>query len=149
MNSGFSLAPLFRHTVGFDHFDELFNSALRADQSSTYPPYDIIREGEDRYQIVMAVAGFSDQDLNITVKENVLSVAGKADNSDSAERTWLHKGIARRAFERTFRLADHVHVQGAGLRDGLLTIQLQRVLPEEAKPRMVPIDYEAKEKPVN
>lgn len=149
MNSGFSLAPLFRHTVGFDHFDELFNSALRADQSSTYPPYDIIREGEDCYQIVMAVAGFSDQDLNITVKENVLSVAGKADNRDSAERTWLHKGIARRAFERTFRLADHVRVQGAALRDGLLTIQLQRVLPEEAKPRMVPIDYVEKEKPVN
>lgn len=149
MNTGFSLAPLFRHTVGFDHFDELLNSALRADQSSTYPPYDILREGDDRYQIVMAVAGFSDQDLNITVKENVLRVAGKAEPGDNGERTWLHRGIARRAFERTFRLADHVRVQGAALRDGLLTIHLQRIVPEEAKPRMVPIDYSEREKQVN
>ena len=149
MNSGFSLAPLFRHSVGFDHFDELLNGALRADQSGSYPPYDIIRDGEDRYQVVMAVAGFSEQDLNITVKENVLTVAGKADTGEQGERTWLHRGIARRAFERTFRLADHVRVSNASLRDGLLTIQLERVIPEEAKPRMIPIEHSGTEKPVN
>ncbi len=149
MNTGFSLAPLFRHTVGFDHFDDLFNSALRADQGNGYPPYDIIREGEDRYQVVMAVAGFAEQDLNITVKENVLTVAGKADTSEAADRTWLHRGIARRAFERTFRLADHVRVSAAQLRDGLLTIALERVVPEEAKARMIPIQRGQDEKAIN
>lgn len=149
MNTGFSLAPLFRHTVGFDHFDDLLNSALRADQGNGYPPYDILREGEDRYQIVMAVAGFAEQDLNITVKENVLSVAGKADTAEAPDRTWLHRGIARRAFERTFRLADHVRVTDAALRDGLLTVSLQRVVPEEAKPRMIPIQRGQSEKSVN
>jgi molecular chaperone IbpA len=149
MNAGFSLAPLFRHTVGFDHFDELLNSASRADQSPSYPPYDIIREGEDRYQIVMAVAGFGDEDIGIVVKENVLTVSGKAESDQPEERTWLHRGIARRAFERTFRLADYVRVSSADLRDGLLSVKLERVLPEEAKPRMVPIEYGAKKSIVN
>ena len=149
MNTAFSLAPLFCHTVGFDHFDELLNSSARADQSNTYPPYDIVREGEDKYQIVMAVAGFSDQDLNITIKENVLTVAGKADHKEDAQRTWLHRGIARRAFERNFRLADHVRVTSAGMRDGLLIVKLERVIPDEAKPRMVPIDYVEREKQIN
>jgi molecular chaperone IbpA len=149
MNAGFSLAPLFRHTVGFDHFDELLNSASRADQSPSYPPYDIIREGEDRYQIVMAVAGFGDEDISIVVKENVLTVSGKAEGDQPEERTWLHRGIARRAFERTFRLADYVRVSSADLRDGLLSVKLERVLPEEAKPRMVPIEYGAKKSIVN
>lgn len=149
MNTGFSLAPLFRHTVGFDHFDELLNSALRADQSGGYPPYDIVREGEDRYQIVMAVAGFRDEDLSITVQENELQISGRAASDAANEKTWLHRGIARRAFERTFRLADHVKVTGAGLRDGLLTVQLEREVPEEAKPRMVPIDYQDGEKAIN
>lgn len=149
MNTGFSLAPLFRHTVGFDHFDDLLNTALRADQGNGYPPYDIVREGEDRYQVVMAVAGFAESDLNITVKENVLTVAGKADQRDEADRTWLHRGIARRAFERTFRLADHVRVSDAELRDGLLTIALVRVIPEEAKPRMIPIQRRQTETPIN
>lgn len=149
MNSSFSLAPLFRHTVGFDHFDDLINNALRADQGNGFPPYDIVRDGEDRYQIVMAVAGFAEQDLNITVKENVLSVVGKIDVAEGGERTWLHRGIARRGFERSFRLADHVRVTDAELRDGLLTVALQRVLPEEAKPRMIPIQRKQTEKQVN
>ncbi|MEE4250580.1 MAG: Hsp20 family protein [Alcanivoracaceae bacterium] len=144
MNSGFSLAPLFRHSVGFDRFDDLINNALRADQSGGYPPYDIIRDADGRYRIVMAVAGFRDSELNITVQENELRVSGRVEvpTDDEGDRTWLHRGIARRAFERTFRLADHVRVTGAGLKDGLLTVQLEQVVPEEAKPRMVPIQSE-------
>ncbi|MDF1629293.1 MAG: Hsp20 family protein [Alcanivoracaceae bacterium] len=144
MNSGFSLAPLFRHSVGFDRFDDLINNALRADQSAGYPPYDIIRNADGRYRIVMAVAGFRDSELNITVQENELRVSGRveAPTDDEDDRTWLHRGIARRAFERTFRLADHVRVTAAALKDGLLTVQLEQVVPEEAKPRMVPIQSE-------
>lgn len=144
MSTAFSLAPLFRHSIGFDHFDELINSALRADQGSSWPPYDIVREGEDHYQIVMAVAGFRDRDLNVTVQENELRIAGEMQaEEDDSGRTWLHRGIARRAFQRTFRLADHVKVKGARLRDGLLTVELEREIPEEARPRMVPIESEA------
>lgn len=140
MNTGISLAPLFRHTVGFDRFDELLNNALRADQSGGYPPYDIVRQGDDAYQVIMAVAGFAEQDLTITVKENELRIAGRVAGSDEDDgRTWLHRGIARRAFERTFRLADHVRVSGASLNDGLLTVSLERVIPEEARPRMIDI----------
>ena len=144
MNSGFSLAPLFRHSVGFDRFDDLINNALRADQSGGYPPYDIIRDADGRYRIVMAVAGFRESELNITVQENELRVNGRVEvpANDEDGRTWLHRGIARRAFERTFRLADHVRVTGAALKDGLLTVHLEQVVPEEAKPRMVPIQSE-------
>ena len=143
MNNSISLAPLFRHTVGFDRFDELLNSALRADQGAGYPPYDIVREGEDRYQVIMAVAGFAERDLTVTVQENELRIAGKVTApEDEGSRTWLHRGIARRAFERTFRIADHVRVEGAALRDGLLHIELQRVVPEQARPRMVEIRRE-------
>ncbi|WP_040297484.1 Hsp20 family protein [Alcanivorax hongdengensis] len=139
MNTGFSLAPLFRHSVGFDRFDELLDAALRADQGNGYPPYDIIRESDGRYRIVMAVAGFSRADLDITVQENELKIRGNLPNQDDAERTWLHRGIARRAFERTFKLADHVEVDGADLNDGLLTVSLNRVVPEEKKPRVIPV----------
>lgn len=144
MNSGFSLAPLFRHSVGFDRFDDLISNALRADQSGGYPPYDIIRDADGRYNIVMAVAGFRESELNITVQENELRVSGRVEvaANDEEGRTWLHRGIGRRAFERTFRLADHVRVTGAALKDGLLTVHLEQVVPEEAKPRMVPIQSE-------
>ena len=144
MNSGFSLAPLFRHSVGFDRFDDLINNALRADQSGGYPPYDIIRDADGHYRIVMAVAGFRESELSITVQENELRVSGRVEVAvnDEESRTWLHRGIARRAFERTFRLADHVRVTGAALKDGLLTVHLEQVVPEEAKPRMVPIQSE-------
>ncbi|MCK0152986.1 Hsp20 family protein [Alcanivorax sp. S6407] len=139
MNTGFSLAPLFRHSVGFDRFDELLDAALRADQSSGYPPYDIIRESDGRYRIVMAVAGFRRSDIEITVQENELRIRGGLADQDDQERTWLHRGIARRAFERTFKLADHVEVDSAGLDDGLLTVTLNRVVPEEKKPRIIPV----------
>jgi len=146
MNTEFSLAPLFRHSVGFDRFNELLDSALRADQSSTYPPYDIVREGEDRYRIVMAVAGFSRDMLQITARENQLTVTGRQStekdvNAAQAEQTWLHRGIARRNFERSFRLADHVQVESAGMRDGLLEIVLRRVVPEASRPRQIEIAH--------
>ncbi|ERP92861.1 MAG: heat-shock protein [Alcanivoracaceae bacterium] len=140
MNTGFSLAPLFRHSVGFDRFDELLDAALRADQSNGFPPYDIIRESDGRYRIVMAVAGFARSDIEITVKENELKIRGNLASQDDSERTWLHRGIARRAFERTFKLADHVEVDGAGLEDGLLTVTLNRIIPEEKKPRVIQVD---------
>ena len=145
MTNGLSLGPLFRHTVGFDHFDDLMDAALRADQGSSYPPYDIVREDEDHYRIDMAVAGFRQQDLNVTVQENQLTVSGAAPreergSDEEAGETWLHRGIARRAFERNFRLAEHVQVRGASLRDGLLTIRLERVIPESSRPRMVEIE---------
>ncbi|EUC69450.1 MAG: heat-shock protein [Alcanivorax borkumensis] len=140
MNTGFSLAPLFRHSVGFDRFDELLDAALRADQSNGYPPYDIIRESDGRYRIVMAMAGFARNDLDITVQENELRIRGNLKTEDDSERTWLHRGIARRAFERTFKLADHVEVEAAGLEDGLLTVTLTRVVPEEKKPRVIPVE---------
>ncbi|MFN3714366.1 MAG: Hsp20 family protein [Alcanivoracaceae bacterium] len=144
MNSGFSLAPLFRHSVGFDRFDDLINNALRADQPAGYPPYDIIRDVDGRYRIVMAVAGFREQELTITVQENELRIGARVETGsrDDDGLTWLHRGIARRAFDRTFRLADHVRVTGAALKDGLLTVHLEQVVPEEAKPRMVPIQSE-------
>jgi molecular chaperone IbpA len=140
MNTGLSLAPLFRHTVGFDRFDELFNNAMRADQNSSYPPYDIIREGDDNYQIVMAVAGFSEQELTVTSHENELRISARPADSEKDDRTWLHRGIARRAFDRTFRLADHVRVSDACLRDGLLTVSLVREVPETARPRTIAIN---------
>jgi len=140
MNTGFSLAPLFRHSVGFDRFDELLDAALRADQSNGYPPYDIIRESDGRDRIVMAMAGFARSDLDITVQENELRIRGNLKTEQDSERTWLHRGIARRAFERTFKLADHVEVEAAGLEDGLLTVTLTRVVPEEKKPRVIPVD---------
>lgn len=142
MNTGFSLAPLFRHSVGFDRFDELLDAALRADQSSGYPPYDIIRESDGRYRIVMAVAGFRRSDIEITVQENELRIRGGLTPQDGEERTWLHRGIARRAFERSFKLADHVEVDSAGMEDGLLTVTLNRVVPEEKKPRIIPVEGE-------
>ena len=140
MNTGFSLAPLFRHSVGFDRFDELLDAALRADQSNGYPPYDIIRESAGRSRIVMAMAGFARSDLDITVQENELRIRGNLKTEQDSERTWLHRGIARWAFERTFKLADHVEVEAAGLEDGLLTVTLNRVVPEEKKPRVIPVD---------
>lgn len=141
MNSSFSLAPLLRHSVGFDRFDDLFNGALRSDQSGGYPPYDIVRDDQGRYRVVMAVAGFREQELNVTVQENALTISGRVESpADDQALIWLHRGIARRAFERSFRLADHVQVTGATLKDGLLTVQLEQVIPEEARPRMVPIN---------
>lgn len=138
-----SFSPLFRSTIGFDRFNDLFESLSEAasdERFESYPPYNIEKIGEDEYRIVMAVAGFTMNDLNITQHGDSLLVNGrKEDKGDQEGVTYLHRGIGTRAFQRSFRLADHVEVRGAEMRDGLLIIHLLREVPEEAKPRMIPI----------
>jgi molecular chaperone IbpA len=130
-----------RQTVGFDRFNDLFESLIQGTEErfDTYPPYNIEKIGEDEYRIVMAVAGFSLNDLSITAEGESLLVHGQIDEKPQEDVTYLHRGIASRAFQRSFRLADHIKVVGAEMQDGLLTISLVREIPEEKKPRMIPI----------
>ncbi|AXK56683.1 MULTISPECIES: Hsp20 family protein [Pseudomonas] len=139
MSTAFSLAPLFRSSVGFDRFNDLFESALRNEPSSSYPPYNVEKHADDQYRIVIAAAGFQDDDLELQVEKGVLTVSGgKRDANESV--TYLHQGIAQRAFKLSFRLADHIEVKAAALSNGLLNIDLLRVVPEEAKPKRIPIN---------
>ena len=135
----FDLAPLYRATVGFDQIADLMDRVMANDVSNqTYPPYNIEKTADDAYRISIAVAGFSDADLSVEVKEKALVVsARKADEDDT--RTFLHRGIATRAFERRFHLADHVRVTGASHQDGMLPIDLEREIPEALKPRRIEI----------
>ena len=132
-------APLYRATVGFDQIADMMDRVLSNDVSqNTYPPYNIEKTAEDAYRISIAVAGFAESDLNVEVKDKALVVsARKAD--DDAPRTYLHRGIATRAFERRFHLADHVKVTGATHVDGMLHIDLAREVPEALKPRRIEI----------
>lgn len=140
MTNLLTFAPLMRSSIGFDRFNDLFESLVEGDaRFDGYPPYNIEKVGEDQYRIVMAVAGFSLNDLNITMQGDSLIVNGRIEDKPETESTYLHRGIATRAFQRTFRLADHIKVTGADMRDGLLTIHLLHEVPEEAKPRMIPI----------
>jgi molecular chaperone IbpA len=132
------LSPLFRYSVGFDRLDQLFDTAFRnGAQDNTYPPYNIVKTGDDSYKITLAVAGFGENDLEIVAKENLLTVQGKAAETDEA--VYLHRGIGRRAFEHRFQLADYVRVTGANLANGLLDIQLVREVPEAKKPQQIKI----------
>jgi molecular chaperone IbpA len=136
----FDFSPLFRTAIGFDRLARLADTAAStatADASS-YPPYNIEKMGDDTYRITMAVAGFSQDDLDLTVKENTLVVSGRVPNTGEKHEV-LYRGIAGRAFERRFVLADHIVVEGADLRNGLLHIGLKRVVPEALKPRKVQI----------
>jgi molecular chaperone IbpA len=134
----FDFSPLFRSTVGFDRLFDLIDSY--AEQSQGYPPYNIERSDETHYRITLAVAGFAEKDLNAEVREGVLCVTGKRDESEASEgKGYLYQGIAGRAFERRFQLAEHVEVREARLENGLLHIDLERVIPEEKKPRQIPI----------
>jgi len=137
----FDLSPLYRSTVGFDRMFNLLDTLGGVDNSGqTYPPYNIERTGENDYRVTMAVAGFSDDDLYIEVKENTLTVKGeKKTESEGKEEEFLYRGIAARSFERRFQLADHVEVKGATLENGLLHIDLVREIPEAAKPRTIAI----------
>lgn len=128
--------PLFRSTVGFDRLIELLDTTAQIDRDSGYPPYNIERTGDQEYRITMAVAGFSESDLTIEVKEHALTVKGEK-KPDGVEREFLHRGIGQRAFERRFQLADYVEVTGAKLVDGMLHIHLVRNLPERMKPRTI------------
>jgi len=135
----FDFAPLHRATVGFDQIADLMDRVMTNDVGqSSYPPYNIEKTAADSYRISIAVAGFSDADLSVEVKENALVVAAKKAEDDS-ERSYLHRGIATRAFERRFHLADHVRVTGASHVDGMLHIDLQREIPEALKPRRIEI----------
>ncbi len=135
----FDFAPLYRSTVGFDRLAQMLDSVAGHDsETPTFPPYNIERLADNQYRITMAVAGFVDSEIKIEVKEGVLAVAGAKAN-DGKERQFLHRGIATRAFERRFQLADHVEVQSADLRDGLLNIDLVRNVPERLKPRTISI----------
>lgn len=143
MSTAFSLAPLFRNSVGFDRFSDLFETALRNDTSGGYPPYNVEKRGEDSYRIVVAAAGFQQEDLDLQVEKGVLSVSGsKREISTDDSVTFLHQGIAQRAFKLSFRLDDHIEIKGANLSNGLLSIDLQRVVPEEAKAKRIPINGE-------
>ncbi|MEZ5850964.1 MAG: Hsp20 family protein [Hyphomicrobiaceae bacterium] len=139
----FDFAPLYRSTVGFDRLAKLMdNVAGFENDAPAYPPYNIERLSENEYRITMAVAGFGDGDLKLEVKEQTLTVAGHKAPEDK-ERQYLHRGIATRAFERRFQLADHVEVTGAELKDGLLNINLVRNVPERLKPRTITIGTSA------
>lgn len=136
----FDFSPLFRSGVGFEHIESLIDSAMRtAEGADSYPPYNIERTGEDAYRITLAVAGFAKDDLNVEVRENTLTVSGERKNVQEEGVTYLHRGIAGRAFERRFQLADYVEVVNADLQNGLLTIELARRVPEAMKPRKVVI----------
>ncbi len=137
----FDLSPLYRSTVGFDRLFNLLDGVNDA-QGQSYPPYNIERLGENEYRITMAVAGFAEADLSIEVKESALTVAGKRAEDDK-KAAYLHQGIAARAFERRFQLADHVEVTGAKLEHGLLHIELKRVIPDAKKPRRIEIGANA------
>lgn len=135
-------SPLLRATVGFDRMMNLLDTASRVDESAlNYPPYNIEKTGDDAYRITMAVAGFGDEDLNVTLHENQLTIEGKKGREAAeGERTrFLHRGIATRAFQRSFQLADHIRVSGARLENGLLHVELLREVPESAKPRSIAI----------
>lgn len=135
----FDPTPLYRATVGFDRIADMLDRVMASDvQAPSYPPYNIEKVDENAYRISIAVAGFSADDLNIEVKENALLVSARREESDEG-RTFLHRGIATRAFERRFHLADHVKVTGATHADGMLHIDLVREIPEALKPRRIEI----------
>ena len=137
----YDFSPLYRSAVGFDRLVRQLETAARSGSENGWPPYNIETTGEDAYRIEIAVAGFSADELNIEAKENLLTVTGKkaANDSDGAQRTFLHRGLAERDFERRFQLADYVMVKTAALANGLLSIELKRELPEALKPRRIEI----------
>jgi molecular chaperone IbpA len=133
------LAPLFRSTVGFDHLTRLLDNVSRVDeQTVSYPPYNIEKYSDDAYRVTMAVAGFAESDIEITLVGQTLTVVGRA-GKDETTGTYLHRGIAGRSFERRFQLADHIKVANANLLHGMLAIDLQREVPEALKPRTITI----------
>jgi len=140
MRSAFDFAPFRRSTVGFDRlFDMLENSSF-GNGGENYPPFDLIKEGDNEYRIELAVAGFGPEEIDITSQQNQLIVTGrKSDETEQRGSDYIYRGIANRSFERRFALADHIQVKGAGLKDGLLSIELVREIPEAMKPKKINI----------
>ncbi|CAN7254419.1 MULTISPECIES: Hsp20 family protein [Rhizobium] len=137
MRTNLDFSPLIRSSVGFERMLNALEAASRAETIDNWPPYDIVKTGEDEYRIAMAVAGFSQDELAIIQEQNMLVVSGQKANGEDVQ--YLHRGIAGRSFQRRFELADHVKVVDAGLVNGLLTIDLKREIPEEMKPRQIEI----------
>ena len=143
---GFDYSPFYRATVGFDRVFDLLDNVAGQTAGNGYPPYNIEKVGDNGYRITLAVAGFTAQDIEIVQQENSLKVAGKLGAKDEAS-SFLHRGIAARAFERRFEVADHVRVTDAKLENGLLHIELVREVPEEKKPRVIPVTSSASSRP--
>uniref|UniRef100_UPI003101A218 Hsp20 family protein n=1 Tax=Neorhizobium sp. EC2-8 TaxID=3129230 RepID=UPI003101A218 len=137
MRTNLDFSPLFRSSIGFDRMLDALQAASRIETIDNWPPYDIVKTGEDDYRIAMAVAGFSQDELTMTQEQNLLVVSGQKSNAEDIQ--YLHRGIAGRSFQRRFELADHVKVVGADLANGLLTIDLKREIPEAMKPRRIEI----------
>jgi molecular chaperone IbpA len=137
MRTTLDFAPLYRSSIGFDRMFRLLDNAARMQGTDNWPPYDIIKTGEDEYMITMAVAGFSPDELTITHEPNLLVVAGQKSGDDNGQ--YLHRGLTARSFERRFELANHVQVEAASLVNGLLTIELKREIPEAMKPHRIEI----------
>jgi molecular chaperone IbpA len=136
MRTNFDFTPFRRATVGFDRLFDLLESGNSL-AGENYPPFDLEQDGEDRYRITLAVAGFRQDEIDITAKQNLLIVTGRKQDQD--ERNYVHRGIAARSFERRFVLGDYVQVKGAEMKDGLLSIELAREIPDEMKPRKIEI----------
>jgi molecular chaperone IbpA len=133
----FDLTPFYRHSIGFDHLENIFDSMIKLnDVSDNYPPYNIQSNGKDNYTIELAVAGFEEENLSINLDNGVLTISG---NKDDNNPQYMHCGIANRSFRRTFRLAEYVEVIGAGMKNGILQIHLERKIPEELKPKNIEI----------
>ena len=137
MRTTLDFAPLYRSSVGFDRMFNLLENASRVPAIDTWPPYDIVKTGDDDYQVIVAVAGFSQDELTLTHEPNLLIVGGQKADEDNGQ--YLHRGLSGRSFQRRFELADHVKVAGANLVNGLLTIELKREIPEAMKPRRIEI----------
>jgi molecular chaperone IbpA len=137
MRTNFDFTPFRRSTVGFDRLFDLLENGLTTQITDGYPPFDLVRDGEDRYRINMAVAGFRSDEIDVTAQQNMLVVTGRKKDSDDSR--YIHRGIAARDFERRFGLADYVQVKNASLEDGLLSIELVREIPEAMKPRKIAI----------
>ena len=133
----FDFTPMFRHSVGFDRMQRLMDAATTRTEVS-YPPYNIETDGEDAYRVTVAVAGFGEDDLDVTLENDTLTISGKKDN-EAEEAAYLHRGIAGRDFQLKFSLADHIKVNGANLENGVLVVDLEREVPEELKPRQIEI----------
>ncbi len=140
MRSAFDFSPYRRSTVGFDRLFDFLEHNAQAEGGDNYPPFDLERLSDDRYRITLAVAGFRRDEIDITARQNLLVIAGRKAESRGKDGNYLHMGIATRAFERRFELADFVRVEDAGLADGLLTIELVREIPEAMKPRKIAIN---------
>lgn len=139
--TNFDLTPLLRSTVGFDRMTRMLENSLSNASEANYPPYNIVKEDENNYEIAIAVAGFSENDIEITAKDNMLIVKTiEQSTKEDSEKTYLHRGIASRNFERHFQLADYIRVENAKMENGMLYIGLVRELPERMKPRTIAIE---------